>query len=269
MNLVGLAIRNLRRRPIRSALSIFSIAVAIGCALALIAITRSIEDSTREGMDEIGDDVIVTQRGATDLFGGFLPQSISERIALIPGINRASGELLMFAPSEKDRHVLAVGWPEGSYLWRGVPMREGRLPVVGDSHVTVLGDSVADALGKTVGSTVELLGDKFRVIGIAKYASVINRGIVLVLLPDLQEATYRQRQVSMIHVNFDRGLSPAEIVRVRHAIESVGRVNVSTASEMLQNDRNFSILKAVSLAVSLIALGMGVLNVLNSLLMAI
>lgn len=268
MNLVGLAVRNLHRRPIRSLLSIISIAIAIGCALALFAITRSIEESTREGMEEIGDDVIVTQRGATDLFGGFLPQTIPDKIALIPGISRVSGELLMFAPSEKSRHVLAVGWPADSYLWRTIPVREGRTPLPGDSHVAILGDAVAEGLGKSVGDDVELLGDKFKVIGIAKYASVVNRGIVIVLLPDLQDATYRQRQISMVHVIFNRNLSNADITRIKNAIEQVGRVSVSSATEVLQNDRNFSILKAVSLAVSLIALGMGVLNVLNALLMA-
>src|SRR5262249_28003862 len=105
-------------------------------------------------------------------------------------------------------------------------------------------------------------------VGVAKYASVINRGIVLVPLPDMQEANYRQRQISMVHVIFDRNLSNADIARVKSAIEETGRVTVSTATEVLQNDYNFSILKAVSRAVSLIALGMGVLNVLNSLLMA-
>jgi putative ABC transport system permease protein len=268
MNLFGLAMRNLRRRPIRSSLSILSIAIAVGSALALIGISRSIEDSTREGMEEIGDDVVVTQRGASDLFGGFMPQQIADRIALIPGVARVSGELFLFAPSERSRHVLSVGWPENSYLWKGVPIRDGRIPEPGEKHVAVLGDNVADALGKSIGDNIELLGEKFRVVGIAKYASVINRGIVVVLLPDLQEATYRQRQISMIHVNFNRNLVATEIARIKNAIESLGRVSVSTATEVLQNDRNFSILKAVSLAVSIIALAMGMLNVLNTLLMA-
>jgi putative ABC transport system permease protein len=268
MNLVGFAIRNLQRRSIRTSLSIVSIGLAVGGALALIAISRSIEDSTREGMDEIGDDIIVTQRGASDLFGGFLPQQLSEQIALIPGVARASGELFLFAPSERSRHVLAVGWPESSYLWKKVPMREGRIPEPGDRHVVILGDTVAEALAKSVGDNIELHGEKFRIVGITKYTSVINRGTAIVLLPDLQEATYRQKQVSMIHVNFNRHLIASDIARVKDGIESLGRVSVSTASEMLQNDRNFSILKAVSLAVSIIALAMGVLNVLNSLLMA-
>ena len=268
MNLFGFAIRNLRRRPIRTALSIVSIALAVGGALALIAISSSIEDSTREGMAEIGDDVVVTQRGASDLFGGFLPQQIVDRIALVPGVARISGELFLFAPSERSRHVLAIGWPETSYLWNNVPMRAGRIPTPGERHVAVLGDAIAEALAKSVGDHVELLGEKFRIVGIANYTSIVNRGMVIVPLPDLQEASYRLNQVSMIHVNFNRNATAAEIARIKGDIESLGRVSVSTASEVLQNDRNFAILKAVSLAVSIIALAMGGLSILNALLMA-
>ena len=73
MNLTGLALRNLRRRPIRTALSILGIALAVGGALALLALSRSIQDATRDGMDEIGDDLAVTQKDAPDIFAGFLP----------------------------------------------------------------------------------------------------------------------------------------------------------------------------------------------------
>ena len=268
MNLITFAIRNLQRRAVRTLLSIFNVGLAVGGAMALIAISHSIEDSMREGMAEIGDDVIVTQRGVSDFFGGFLPQGIADQIAGIPGVARVAGELVMFAPSEKSRHVLVVGWPESSYLWKNVPMREGRAPEPGEHHVVILGDTVAEGLGKSLGDKIELHGENFQVIGISKYSSVVNRGTVIALLPDLQEVTYRQRQISLIHVNYNRNLTTSETVRVKDAIESLGRVSVSTASEVLQTDRNFAILKAVSLAVSIIALALGALNVLNSLLMA-
>jgi putative ABC transport system permease protein len=268
MNLVGFAIRNLQRRPLRTSLSIFSIGLAVGSALALIAISRSIEDNTQEGKDEMGDDVIVTQRGAIDIFGGFLPQQIANQIARVPGVARASGELFLFAPSEKSRHVLVYGWPENSYLWKSIPLREGRIPAPGERQVAVIGDNIAEGLAKSIGDMIELQGEKFRVIGIAKYTSLVNRSSVDVLLPDLQEVTYRHGQISLVHIKFNLQFTAAEIARVKQDVEAVGRVSVSTVTEVLKNDHNLSILKAVSLAISIIALTMGALNVLNSLLMA-
>ena len=268
MNLAGLAFRNLRRRPVRTALSILGIALAVGGALALLALSRSIQDATREGMDEIGDDLAVTQRGASDIFGGFLAADTEGKVARVPGVVRASGEMFMFAPSEHNRQVLTLGWPDTSYLWKQVPLREGHVPAAGERKVVVLGDATADALGKKLGDKVELLGSEFTIVGIANYKAIINRGTALMPLADLQELTYRPNQVTMVHVNIARNAARAEVARVRQDIEALGGITVSTSSEALDNDRNFKILNAVSLSISIIALAMGVIYVLNSLVMA-
>jgi len=268
MNLAGLALRNLKRRPIRTGLSILGIGLAVGSALALISLSHSIQDSTREGMDEIGDDLVVMQKGASDIFGGFIPEQTVERIGSVPGIVRVSGELVAFASSGFANSVLALGWSDAGYLWKKVPLREGRVPAPGERHVAVLGDTAAASLGKKLGDELELMGETFRVIGIAGYTTIVNRGLVLVPLIDLQEASYRPRQVSMIHVNVDHASGRAELARARAAIDALGNLTAATANEVLDNDRNFAILQAVSLAVSIIAVAMSALNVLNALVMA-
>jgi putative ABC transport system permease protein len=139
MNLVNLATHNLKRRPIRTSLSILGIGLAVGGALALISLSHSIQDSAREGMDEMGDDLVVMQKGASDVFGGFIPEQTVELVAATPGVTRVSGEMALFAPSGT-KAVLTLGWPDGSYLWQKVPLREGRAPNFGERHVVVLGD---------------------------------------------------------------------------------------------------------------------------------
>src|SRR5258708_49495 len=213
MNLVGLALRNLGGRQVRTGVSSRGIGVAVGSAVALIALARSIKDSTQEGIDEMGDDLVVMQKGASDIFGGFIPEQMVERIAAIRGVVRASGELFMFAPSAGHTSVLTLGWPDTSSLWKKVPLREGRVPQQGERNVAVLGEAAAASLGKKLGDELELVGETFRVIGIANYTTVVNRGLVLVPLADLQEASYRTRQVTMIHVNVDRGAERAHGAR--------------------------------------------------------
>jgi putative ABC transport system permease protein len=268
MNLVGLALRNLRRRPVRTGLSILGIGLAVGSALALITLSHSIRDSMRDSMDEIGDDLVVMQKGASDIFGGFISEQTVESIAAIPGVVRDSGELFMFAPSDIGHSVLTLGWPDASYLWKRIPLIEGRAPRAGERHVAVLGDTAAASLGKRVGDEFDLIGETFRVVGIAGYTTIVNRGQVMVPLIDLQEASYRPRQVTIVHVNIDHDSGRAELGRVRAAIDALGNVTASTANEVLDNDRNFSILEAVSLAVSIIAVAMSALNVLTALVMA-
>jgi putative ABC transport system permease protein len=268
MNLTGLALRNLRRRPIRTGLSILGIGLAVGSALALISLSRSIKDSTRAGFDEMGDDLVVMQKGASDIFGGFIPEQTITRVAAVAGVVRASGELFMFAPSSDDRSVMTQGWSGTSYLWKTVPLREGRVPAPGERDVAVLGDAAAAALGSKLDDEIQILGAPFRVIGIANYTSIINRGLVLLALPDLQKISARPDQVTIIHVNIERGKAPANLTQVKRAIETLGNLTASTANDVLDKDRNFAVLDAVSLAISIIAVVMGAIYVLNALVMA-
>ena len=130
------------------------------------------------------------------------------------------------------------------------------------------GDTAAATLGKKLGDEIELIDQRFRVVGIASYTTVVNRGLALVPLADLQEASYRPQQVTIIHVNVEHASGRGELGRVRNAIEALGGVTVSTANEVLDNDRNFAILEAISLAVAIIAIAISALNVLNALVMA-
>lgn len=268
MTLVSLAWRNLLRRPLRTALTVIGVGLAVGSALALIALSDSVDHSTRVGMEEHGTDLVVTQHGANDLFGGYLPETLGSSLEKIRGVQRVSSELFMFAPSERNRQVILTGWPEASPSWKHMPLRDGRTPQPGERHVAVVGDLVADALDKRIGDTIELLGTPFKVVGISKYVSVINRGEVLVPLHDLQELTYRKGQVTMFSVTLQHNAGKSEVERVRSEIATINGVTVSTPGEVLQNDRNVATLKAVSQAVTIIALIMGVVSVLNTLLMS-
>jgi putative ABC transport system permease protein len=91
----------------------------------------------------------------------------------------------------------------------------------------------------------------------------------MVPLADLQDLTFRTGQVTMIQVALQRGLNKSQTERVRKDIAGLGRVAVSVTNEVLESDRNFAVLQAMSLAVSIIALTMGVMNILNTLLMSI
>ena len=111
-----------------------------------------------------------------------------------------SGQLLTFAATDNDDHVIAFGWPEDSFFWSSVPLADGRLPNPGERKFALVGKDIANTLGKNVGDDITLLGDKFHLVGITNYTSVINRNAVIVGLSDLQQATFRTGSVTFIAV---------------------------------------------------------------------
>ena len=120
-----------------------------------------------------------------------------------------------------------------------------------------------------MGDDIALLGEKFRVIGISNYTSIINRNAVVVELADLQEITFRTGAVTFISVKLKPPGGPEEADRVAKAIEGLGQFSVTKSESVLKNDSLIGLLSAVSSAMAWVALLMGVLMVLNTLLMAV
>ena len=103
------------------------IALAVATALALLALSRSIERSTADSARERGADLTVSQRDASDIFSGFVDAKLEPAIAAVPGVKGVAGELVMFAPVDGEYQFLAVGMADDSYFWPAMPIAEGRL----------------------------------------------------------------------------------------------------------------------------------------------
>jgi putative ABC transport system permease protein len=204
-----------------------------------------------------------------EMFGGVIPEEVAARIAAIPGVTAVAGELVSLAATDRNDQVIAAGWADNSFFWREVPLQQGRIPHEGERKVALLGNEIARAMQKRVGDEITLLGEQFRVIGITRYASIINRNAVLVPLADLQEAMFRSGVVTFLYARLARPDDPAEVARISQAIEETGPVTAAPSDEMLRNDRLVGLLRAVSSSMAWVALLMGILMVFNTLLMAV
>jgi putative ABC transport system permease protein len=269
VTLASLALRNLTRRPARTTLLILGIALAVATAVALLALSRSIERSTDQSARERGADLTVSQKGAADLFGGFVDAGLETKIAAIPGVVGVAGELAMFAPVDEEYQFLTTAMAENSYFWPAMPLKAGRRPAKGERYVALLGEGVAAALHKGVGDQITMYDHSLEIIGITGYQTAVNRGLIVLRLQDLQELAFRADQVTVFHLVLTPGLGADGTDAVKHKIEALGSVSVDPTDQLFAHDRNIQVLRAVSLAISIIALTTAGLSVLNVLLMAV
>ena len=269
MTIATLAFRNLLRRPTRTFLLVLGIALAVATAVALLALSRSIDRSSSEGTRERGADLTVSQRGAADLFGGFLSADLEQSIAAVPGVAGVAGELLMFAPVDDEFQFLAVGMSDTSYFWPKMPLVAGRLPQKGERYVALLGGNVERTLNKHVGDELKLFDHTVKIIGITGYKTALNRGLIILRSQDLQELAFRDNQVTLFHIALQPGMGAEQIEATQKKIETLGPVSVDPTDQLFAHDRNVEVLRAVSLAISVIALTTAGLSVLNVLLMAV
>lgn len=124
-------------------------------------------------------------------------------------------------------------------------------------------------MGLGLGGMLEIYDEAFAVSGITGYRTTMNRGLVIMPLSMMQEATLRDGQISMVSIRLDRTLDAAGSQAVRDAITARFPLTVSPTQEVVDDNYNVKVLNAVSGAVSVVALVMGALSLLGTLLMAV
>ncbi len=269
MNLATLAVRNLRRRLTRTVIVSVSVGLAVASALSLVALAESIQYSASAGADERGSDLVVLARNASDLFESSIAEDRKTALASIRDVAAAEGEILMFAPVDNSRQRLVMGSAADSRFWRNMPIAAGRLPKAGEKRVAILGKDAAAALQKKPGDRISILDEAFTVVGVADYKSALNRSMIYTILSDLQDVSFRYRRVTMFHLDLKPSVTPQRVEAIRAEVARIGGLSAAPTDQFLERDRNLAVMKAVAKAVSVIALTLGGLSVLNALLMAV
>ncbi len=128
MTLTKFAYSNLLRRPARTLLTVLGIALAIGTAVALLALGRGIYDSLGEGFTERSSELLVTPRNVVDITAMRLPETLGAGLAAIEGVADVSSELYVFTSTAEGDHVAVAGVSDSPSKWATVPIASGRRP---------------------------------------------------------------------------------------------------------------------------------------------
>src|SRR5258708_18556865 len=169
MHFATLPARNLARRPARTLLTMLGIAVAVGSLVALVSLAHGFGNAWLTSLNERKTQVVAVQKGVVEILTSSLPQATVGRLRGVEGVAAANGALLGLVPAEQDYTLLFAGWSEDDAEWRNLAYVEGRAPLPGEDAVVVLGEVLAQALGKHVGDTIRLLYRPFRIVGVARF----------------------------------------------------------------------------------------------------
>jgi putative ABC transport system permease protein len=270
MNELTLPIHNLLGQPVRAALTTLGVAVAVAGFIALTGLTQGLQHAFDRGIGESGADLIVDQRDAFSLINSSVPESLGAVIAKVGGVETVSGTLLTIANADNDANIVITGWPAKSFLWQNLKLVEGRIPNETGELEVVLGETIANALKKKVGDSVELQFQPFKIVGVASFGTTLNQNLAIMLLPGLQKLLGRAGAVTLYQIQLKRPLDPQHIADVRAQLAATGAgYAVNNTADFASNIRFFHIIQAFAATISVIVLGMALLAIANTLLMAV
>jgi putative ABC transport system permease protein len=269
MTFFSVIVRGLVRRPARTALTLLGISIGIGAVVALVGISRGFSKSWDAGMKARGTDIVVSDMGSSLIPKPF-DASARDRVAHLPGV-AATSELLVDVTSVEDAQMMMVSAREwGGYTWENLHLISGRMPQDPMEPVVVLGRTAAEVLKKKVGDRIQLETRELSVVGIVDGNAWVENGSVILSLPLFQEITGNQGKINVIDVRAASSGSADEVKSLCERInQAIPQGRAMPASENIEASEVYRIVQAMSWGTSLLAIVVGVLGVMNTMLMTV
>lgn len=273
MRFYSFVLKNVVRRRVRSTLTVIGVALAVGAVVALVGVSRSTESSFKNIYKQQNISIIVQQSGKKQRLTSILPTSLGKEIAKIPGVEAVNPGLVDFSSLEElPDAVVMNGWEVGSPLMKNLKVKPGgRNMEPGDEHCVLIGNKLAIALDKNPGDNMSIFEtDDYTVIGIFdSNVSYESRSLVMRLY-DLQRFTGLKDKVTGFAVMVNHPENEVEIARICEEIEALGpRIDALPADDSVSKTSEIRFINAMSWLVSAIAIVIGVVLMVNTMIMSV
>lgn len=268
MRLLTISLVNLRRRRLRSLLTVTGVAIAVGAFVALVGVAQGLERGWTQGLSNRGIHLLGMRKGAVEIMTSSIDQRWVEQAAQVPGVASAAGELFDLV-SHHGGVVGVSGWPEDAFLWQAMSFLQGGQPH-GRPQGVVLGQRLAERLGLRMGDQLPLADSQLEVVGIVRQANVFNDNVMILPLATMQKIQRKPGAVTVINL---RLRSPGQPQAVREVLaglaQALPEMSFYETKDAAEANHLVQLLGQLNWTLSLIALVMAVVFVANTLLMSV
>lgn len=272
MRFSRLVTANLLGRPVRTLLTLSGIAVAVGAVVALVGVSAGFEKAMLDSYESRNVDLVVLQAGKMQQMMSVLPESLGEQLAALDGVETVT-PFLMDVVSLSQEDVMGVtiqGWPQDSPQWDQYELIDGQPLEASGPKSLLVGKRLAELLNKHAGDQLEVYeGEPFTVAGVYERFIRFEDGAIAMPLADLQDLMFREGEVSLFMVTATesaRADLPGLTAQI-HALQS--GLEVAPPSEFAENSPELKTVRSIAWLTSSIALVVGAVGILNTMLMAV
>lgn len=264
-------LRNMFRRKVRTALTVFGIVVGIFAVTVMGSMTEyfnGLIDNARAGATE---SINVTPKGG---FRATLSDADRGRIERVPGVKAVVPEVtsfleglgtVSFGPPDQ---VIGVPPESASLLLTRIQLAQGRLIQRGDSYQAVIGWNIAKKKKLGLGGTLTWREKDFQVVGILKETQTAPDGWVIAPLEIVQRTLKRPGLITQMNViPEDKSKATALAAQIQSVVDNV---NVQTLEEQLDAiQQGLAVFNAILLSSAVLAAIIGGLAVVNTMIMSV
>ncbi|BDZ70776.1 ABC transporter permease [Methanobacterium petrolearium] len=268
MSFLSFIVKNPFRNRTRSILAIVGIAIGIATIVALGIVTDGLKESTESTLKAGQADFTITKANSGGFFSSTLNQSYVGEVQNITGVKEAVGVLVNTYSLNGDAFILMGISPDKLEL-ANINLQEGNAFTSNGSNELILGKRASQSLNKHVGDTVTLFGSDFKITGIYETGNMWEDGGAFLNLEKLQNLTDNQGKVTMIFVKID---NDAQLQDVTDSIEDTypnKLTTIKSVDDFNRVNKGLSSIDTASWAISLLAILIGGIGVINTMVMSV
>jgi putative ABC transport system permease protein len=264
-------IRNLLRRKTRTLLTIFGIAVGVAAVISLGALAEGFVQGYGAMVGGSGADLLVVQDEALDILFSAVDQEVGADLEVLSGVSDVSSMIYTFAATEGTPYFILYGYESQGFAIDHFKIVEGQSlrdpQAARGGKPLLLGHAAAEDFDKGVGDTFTLYESAYRVVGIYETGEPFEDGAAVIRLEDAQAVSGKPQQVNAFLLK----LRPdADIDQVRQRIKRrFAELTATTSADFAQEQDMLQYIYVFSWSVSLIAVVIGGVGVMNTVLMSV
>ncbi|HXR97054.1 MAG TPA: FtsX-like permease family protein [Terriglobales bacterium] len=202
-------VANLRRRPMRSLVSVIAVAIEVVLILVIVGLVNGMVNDHRTRIEGMGADIVVRAgSGAVfgELSGNTMPIGIADVLARVPGVHAVAPVAYKLLPG-----LEAVGGIDLENFDRvsgGFHMIAGRVFRPG-THAVIVDDIEAASKHEHVGQTLTMFGEPFEVVGVFEHGVGSRVFMDRVVLDQIDGSP---NKAATFYIKTDPGADQAKVV---------------------------------------------------------
>jgi putative ABC transport system permease protein len=270
LSFTGFVWKNLKRRRLRTLLTLCGIGMAIGAFVGLVGFSRSFEQGWLSMYSSSGIDIAVIQQ---TFLNTSMDESVGAKLKALPVVAQATPMIYNVMDLTPEVNALVYGWKADSFEFQSLKLLSGQ-PFQDGHAEAMLGDLLAEDLKKKPGDTLEIQGTPFKVVAIYHGGSGLEAGAVILPLDQLQQLSSMQGKVSTFHVRLRP--APAGETQEQYMKHAQAQIEAALpglravpAAERANNNQFVRMAQASAWGTSFIALLIGILGIANTMAMSV
>lgn len=287
----SLALNNLKRRRLRSWLTMIGIFIGIAAVVALISLGQGLQGYLTETFEMMGANklIVMPGRGMGGMMGGAdkLTSEDLDAIKKTKGVDIVTemvygSSLIKFKDESKPTLVIGMPTDETANIFKemqGFEPEQGRDLKEGDKDKVVIGFLVAKDEGffddgVNLRDKLIIQGKEFRVVGVMEQiGNPTDDSQVYIPLETAKEIFDKEDEIDMVYVQIKAGFEPNEVAenikkelrKARDEKKGEETFSVQTFEQLLETFSNiFAVVQGVLVGIAAISLLVGGIGIMNT-----